>query len=122
MKKQMVFGIAVLFFLVTSLAFAQSDPGVDLNVCAPPAHLLGQMSPSVAVTDNALSGVLNPAGLAAREGVTAAQLVFAFSSQIGMLPLTGTTSKSHMREDLDGVGKRLSKEDMAMIEAIAVQM
>ena len=65
----MVFGIAVLFFLVTSWAFAQSNPGVDLNVCAPPTHLLGQMSPSVAVTDNALSGVLNPAGLAAREGV-----------------------------------------------------
>ena len=38
--------------------------------------------------------------IAARLGVTTAQLVFAFARQRGMLPLTGTTSAEHMRLDL----------------------
>jgi diketogulonate reductase-like aldo/keto reductase len=38
--------------------------------------------------------------IAARYGRTIAQVVFRFCQQIGMLPLTGTTDRAHMREDL----------------------
>lgn len=40
------------------------------------------------------------ARIAKRHGRTAAEIVFRFASQVGMLPLTGTTSASHMRADL----------------------
>lgn len=40
------------------------------------------------------------AGVAAKMGVTAPQIVFAFARAVGMLPLTGTTSAEHMQQDL----------------------
>jgi diketogulonate reductase-like aldo/keto reductase len=39
-------------------------------------------------------------GIAAKSGVTPAQVVFRFAQQVGMLPLTGTTDAQHMKEDL----------------------
>jgi len=57
--------------------------------------------------------------LAARKGVGPEQIVFRFAQQIGMLPLTGTTSEDHMREDL-AVGQfDLSAEEVAWIESLA---
>ena len=38
--------------------------------------------------------------LAAQSNATPAQIVFAFARQVGMLPLTGTSSAEHMRQDL----------------------
>ncbi|HTL35254.1 MAG TPA: aldo/keto reductase [Kofleriaceae bacterium] len=38
--------------------------------------------------------------IAAVHGRTIPQVVFRFCQQVGMLPLTGTTDKAHMREDL----------------------
>jgi diketogulonate reductase-like aldo/keto reductase len=38
--------------------------------------------------------------IAHRHRATPAQLIFAFAAQVGMIPLTGTTSPHHMREDL----------------------
>jgi diketogulonate reductase-like aldo/keto reductase len=38
--------------------------------------------------------------VAQRTGRSAAQVVFRFSLQVGMIPLTGTTSLAHMRDDL----------------------
>ena len=54
--------------------------------------------------------------IAQRCRVTPAQLVFRFSKQIGMWPLTGTTDPKHMREDLDAFGEPLSNADMQFIE------
>src|SRR5688572_4022509 len=53
-----------------------------------------------------------------RVGCTPAQAVFRFAMQIGMLPLTGTTDPSHMREDLDSVKFQLSFEDVQTIEGL----
>jgi len=53
-----------------------------------------------------------------RVGCTPAQAVFRFALQIGMLPLTGTTDPSHMREDLDSVKFELSSEDIQTIEGL----
>lgn len=49
---------------------------------------------------------------------TAAQVVFRFAMQAGMLPLTGTTSAEHMRQDLAIHDFELSGEEMHSIETL----
>jgi len=51
---------------------------------------------------------------------TPAQVLFRFSQQIGILPLTGTTSMVHMKEDL-ALDFSLEDEDVEFIEKIAVK-
>ena len=58
--------------------------------------------------------------IARRLDATAAQIIFRFAMQIGMLPLTGTTSQQHMREDLQAEQFTLSEEEVQRIEMIAV--
>ena len=58
--------------------------------------------------------------LAQRLGATPAQVIFRFALKIGMLPLTGTTSRQHMQEDLDSERLQISDEEVAHIEMIAV--
>jgi len=50
---------------------------------------------------------------------TPAQVIFRFSKQIGMLPITGTTDVNHMKEDLD-IDFELNSEDMKFIENIGI--
>jgi diketogulonate reductase-like aldo/keto reductase len=57
--------------------------------------------------------------IAARHGRTIAQVVLRFATQIGMVPLTGTSSAEHMRQDLDIFAFTLDDEEMATIERIA---
>jgi len=38
--------------------------------------------------------------IAARAGTTVPQVIFRFALQVGMIALTGTTSATHMAEDL----------------------
>lgn len=49
-----------------------------------------------------------------------AQVVFAFAVQIGMVPLTGTTSAQHMAEDLEAERLALTSDEVARIESIAL--
>ena len=49
---------------------------------------------------------------------TPEQVVFRFSIQIGILPLTGTTSELHMKEDLMVKEFELNSDDLNMIETI----
>jgi diketogulonate reductase-like aldo/keto reductase len=49
-----------------------------------------------------------------------AQIIFRFAMQIGMLPLTGTTSPQHMKEDLQAEQFALSTEEIQRIETIAL--
>ena len=53
-----------------------------------------------------------------RVGRTAAQIVFRFALQAGILPLTGTTDPDHMREDLGSFDFELSDDDVRIIENI----
>ncbi|HEY4676530.1 MAG TPA: aldo/keto reductase [Candidatus Angelobacter sp.] len=59
------------------------------------------------------------AALAAQNRATPAQIIFAFSRQIGMLPLTGTSSAEHMQQDLESRSLELLPEAVNAIEAIA---
>jgi diketogulonate reductase-like aldo/keto reductase len=58
--------------------------------------------------------------IARRLGATPAQIIFRFAMQIGMLPLTGTTSQQHMREDLEAERIELSTEELELIETVAL--
>lgn len=57
--------------------------------------------------------------IATRLGTGAAQVVFRFAIQIGMLPLTGTTSEQHMKDDLQAEHLALLPEEVQLIETIA---
>lgn len=57
--------------------------------------------------------------LAARYSRTVNQIVFRFAIDLGMLPLTGTSSAEHMREDLDVVSFRLTDDEVLQVERLA---
>jgi diketogulonate reductase-like aldo/keto reductase len=58
--------------------------------------------------------------IAARLGTGVAQVIFRFAMQVGMLPLTGTTSAQHMKEDLEADQLVLTAADVQQIEAIGL--
>jgi diketogulonate reductase-like aldo/keto reductase len=58
--------------------------------------------------------------IARRLGAGPAQIIFRFAMQIGMLPLTGTTSQQHMKEDLQAEQLALSSEEIERLETIAL--
>ncbi len=58
--------------------------------------------------------------IARRLGAGPAQIIFRFAMQIGILPLTGTTSRQHMQEDLEAEQLALSSEEVRRIETIAL--
>ena len=58
--------------------------------------------------------------IARRHGRSAAQVVFRFALDAGMVPLTGTTAVGHMREDLEVFAFRLEPEEAERIERLAV--
>ena len=59
------------------------------------------------------------AGLAVHANVTAAQVVFSFARAVGMLPLTGTTDREHMAQDLASAELALPAEAVEAIEFLA---
>lgn len=58
--------------------------------------------------------------IAQRLRTGSAQVIFRFAMQIGMLPLTGTTSQQHMKEDLEADQFVLATEEIQRIETIAL--
>ena len=58
--------------------------------------------------------------IAKRLGTGPAQVIFRFAQQIGMLPLTGTRSEQHMKEDIEIEQFELSPAEVNGIELIAV--
>lgn len=62
------------------------------------------------LADNA---ILTPAAAYKR---TPAQILFRYLTQIGVVPLTGTKSETHMREDLSIFDFELSDEELSAIE------
>lgn len=57
--------------------------------------------------------------LAREAEATPPQIVFAFARALGMLPLTGTSSREHMRQDLDATNLKLSDDSVRAIESLA---
>jgi diketogulonate reductase-like aldo/keto reductase len=59
------------------------------------------------------------ASLARNASATCAQIVFAFSIAVGMLPLTGTTDAKHMQQDLASRNLQLPPDAIRAIESLA---
>jgi len=57
-------------------------------------------------------------GIAARLQATPAQVVFRFAQAVGMLPLTGTTDPTHMKQDLASRELTLSADEVQTIERL----
>jgi len=60
------------------------------------------------------------ARIAKRHGRTASQIVFRFALEVGMIPLTGTTSADHMRADLEAFDFRLEPDEIERIESLVL--
>jgi diketogulonate reductase-like aldo/keto reductase len=58
--------------------------------------------------------------IARRLGAGPAQVIFRFAMQVGMLPLTGTTSEQHMKEDLQAERLELTSDEIRWIETVAL--
>lgn len=58
--------------------------------------------------------------IAERLNTGVAQVIFRFAMQIGMLPLTGTTSPQRMKDDLKAEQLELTQQDMNEIETIGM--
>jgi diketogulonate reductase-like aldo/keto reductase len=56
------------------------------------------------------------AELARRHALEVSQLVFAFARALAILPLTGTSSRQHMEEDLAALAAELPAEELAVLE------
>jgi diketogulonate reductase-like aldo/keto reductase len=61
------------------------------------------------------------AQIAARHGRSASQIVFRFALEVGMIPLTGTSSSEHMRQDLEVFDFALAPGEVSRIEAFAAR-
>ncbi len=61
------------------------------------------------------------ARIAQRHGCTPAQIIFRFALDAGMIPLTGTTSASHMREDLDVLGFHLEPDEVKWLDGLGTK-
>jgi len=57
--------------------------------------------------------------IAKRTKLTPSQVIFRFALKVGMFPLTGTTSITHMKEDLAVLAHDLTDDDVKKIESIA---
>jgi diketogulonate reductase-like aldo/keto reductase len=57
--------------------------------------------------------------VAARMNATPAQVVFCFARAVGMLPLTGTASGEHMKQDLASLDLALGPDVIRAIESLA---
>ena len=57
--------------------------------------------------------------LAQRLGVTPAQMIFSFSRAIGILPLTGSTNRQHLQQDLASLTLTLPPDFVKAVESIA---
>jgi diketogulonate reductase-like aldo/keto reductase len=59
------------------------------------------------------------AHIAHRHGRTAGQIIFRYALEVGMIPLTGTSSAEHMRADLDIFDFGLDAQEVEQIENLA---
>jgi diketogulonate reductase-like aldo/keto reductase len=57
--------------------------------------------------------------IAARERVTEPQVIFRFALAVEMLPLTGTSDREHMAQDLASGAVMLSRDEVESIESMA---
>ena len=85
----------------------------------PPSHrdLLESPVP-VALATIGPTGHPQVTAIARRLGTGTPQVIFRFAMQAGMVPLTGTTSLEHMKQDLSVYDFELTSGEVKIIESI----
>ncbi|HUQ70203.1 MAG TPA: aldo/keto reductase [Planctomycetaceae bacterium] len=97
-----------------------ADQGWDRRVrefCA--AHQLVYQGFSLLTANRAALARPEIGRMAQRHQRTTSQIVFRFALDVGMIPLTGTTSADHMRDDLGVFDLRLTQDEIEQIEHLA---
>jgi diketogulonate reductase-like aldo/keto reductase len=97
-----------------------ADRGWDRDIrtfCA--AHGIVYQGFSLLTANRALLSRPELARIARRYGRTVNQVVFRFCLEISILPLTGTSSSAHMREDLGIFNFALQPDEIQWIEHVA---
>ena len=65
-----------------------------------------------------LRGATAPRAIARRLGATVPQVVFRFALAVGMVPLTGTTDRTHMQQDLAAIDLAITESDVSALERL----
>jgi diketogulonate reductase-like aldo/keto reductase len=60
------------------------------------------------------------AAMATKRDVTAAQVIFRFAREVGMVALTGTTSAQHMNEDLRSYDFELEPDEVRVLQGLGL--
>jgi diketogulonate reductase-like aldo/keto reductase len=108
-------GIAPAFVQNRCFARTRWDEGVR-TFCG--AHDIVYQGFSLLTANREVLASPQVGAIAKRHGKTLAQVVFRFALEIAMMPLTGTSDRQHMREDLDVFDFALSDEEhRIMLEA-----
>ena len=61
------------------------------------------------------------AAIAKRHQRTVSQIIFRFAQQMHILPLTGTSSRQHMQQDLDILNFSLDQDEVKQMERVALR-
>ncbi len=92
----------------------RSWDGAVRAACA--AHGIRYQGFSLLTANRAAVSSPTVTAIATRHGRTPEQVILRFAQQLGILPLTGTTSPLHMRQDLAISAFRLTPDEVAAIE------
>jgi diketogulonate reductase-like aldo/keto reductase len=102
---------------VQNRCYARTGWDKDVRALCRKAGVVYQAFSLLTANRNELGGSIMTA-MAKRVGATVPQLVFRFAVEMGVLPLTGTSSRTHMQEDLASADLDLRPEDAAAIASI----
>jgi diketogulonate reductase-like aldo/keto reductase len=116
--EQMVGGGAGIPHFVQNRCFARLGWDRDVRAFCRDRKIRYQAFSLLTANPEVLSHPL-VARIAARGGVTSAQIVFRFAQAVGMLPLTGTSDAEHMKQDLASHALALAADEVRAIEALA---
>lgn len=85
------------------------------KICA--EHRIAYQGFSLLTANRQVSAHAGVRAIAARHKKTTAQIIFRFSQQVGMIPLTGTSDPEHMKQDLVVGDFELAKDEITTIES-----
>ncbi len=103
--------------VVQNRFYQASGYDIDLRAWSAEKNILYQSFWTLTANPHLLAG--NPVTtIAARHNRTSAQVFFRFLTQRGIVPLTGTRSEQHMKEDLAIFEFELSDEELKLIEEL----
>lgn len=103
--------------VVQNRFYADTNYDSEIRACCNQHQVIYQSFWTLSANPQLL-GHRTMSAIAAAHNRTAAQILFRYLTQIGVVPLTGTKSESHMREDLDIFDFELSNAERQAIDEL----